>query len=818
VTTTASPPIESTNIKFQDLFDLEEIQSIQDTFAKATGVASIITDTDGSPITKPSNFCRLCRDIIRKTEKGLSNCMHSDAVLGRGNPNGPTMQPCLSGALWDGGASIMVGDKHIANWLVGQVRNEQQDEERMLAYAREIGADEEAFLAALSEVNIMTTEQFSHVCQALFVMAKQMSKLAYQNVLQARTIHERDKVEEALRENEERFRQVAMTNWVWEVDLEGRYTYCSENVKDTMGYSREEIIGKKPFDFMSQEEASRVGEIFTKTLAERGRIVDMVNWNITKNGTEICLLTNGVPFYNKAGNIIGYRGADKDITDSKRAEGELRASEERYRRLYQETPAMLHSIDSDGCLISVSNYWLDTLGYEREEVLNRKSTAFLTEESRRYAQEVILPEFFRTGYCFEVPYQYVKKNGEVLDILLSAIAEKDDKGNVTRSLAILVDITERKKAEDALRKSEEKFRLLLNSTAEAIYGLDTKGICTFCNPACLEILGYESEADILGKNVHDLIHHHRRDGSDYPEKECRIHSAFIKGEGICVDDEVLWRSDGSSFAAEYSSYPMCSGKEVIGAVVTFQDITERKKAQEALIEAKHYAEEANQVKSEFLAKVSHEIRTPITVFMSAIEHLLEIEQNPVHRQVLDLADLSSHRLYTLVEEVLDFSKIEGHKLELDEETFNLRKCLQDSVNMMKVKASEKRLSLKLEISPDVPEYIFGDEFRLGQILLNLIGNAIKFTEDGGIEISLHLEEESLVFKVKDTGIGIPEERLESVFDAFSQADSSTTRKYGGTGLGLAISKGIIELMGGLINVQSQLGKGSIFTFSLPMKS
>jgi signal transduction histidine kinase len=138
--------------------------------------------------------------------------------------------------------------------------------------------------------------------------------------------------------------------------------------------------------------------------------------------------------------------------------------------------------------------------------------------------------------------------------------------------------------------------------------------------------------------------------------------------------------------------------------------------------------------------------------------------------------------------------------------------------MMKVKASEKRLSLKLEVSPDVPECIFGDEFRLGQILLNLIGNAIKFTEDGGIEISVCLKKDTLIFKIKDTGIGIPEDRLESVFDAFSQADSSTTRKYGGTGLGLAISKGIIELMGGFINVQSQLGKGSIFTFILPMKS
>jgi len=818
VTTTPSPRIESTNIKFQDLFDLEEIQSIQDAFAKATGVASIITDTDGSPITKPSNFCRLCRDIIRKTEKGLSNCMHSDAVLGRGNPNGPTMQPCLSGALWDGGASIMVGDKHIANWLVGQVRNEQQDEEKMLAYAREIGADEEAFLAALAEVNIMTTEQFSHVCQALFVMAKQMSKLAYQNVLQARTIHERDKVEEALRENEERFRQVAMTNWVWEVDLEGCYTYCSENVKDTMGYSREEIIGKKPFDFMSQEEASRVEKIFTEILATKGRIIDLVNWNITKDGSEICLLTNGAPFFDKAGNLIGYRGGDKDITESKRAEEELRASEERYRRLYKETPAMLHSIDSMGRILSVSNYWLNTLGYDTDEVINRKSTEFLTEESRRFAQEVVLPEFFRTGHCFEVPYQYVKKSGEVLDILLSAIAEKDDKGNVTRSLAVSVDVTERKKAEEALRKSEEKFRLLLNSTAEAIYGLDTRGICTFCNPACLEILGYESEADILGKNMHNLIHHHRRDGSYYPEKQCRIHSAFIKGEGVCVDDEVLWRSDGSSFEAEYSSYPMRSGKEVTGAVVTFQDITQRKKTQEALIEAKIHAEEANAAKSDFLASISHEIRTPITVFMSAVEHLLEIDKDPKCQELLDLAHISSKRLYVLLNEILDHSKIESRQMFLEEETFKVKKCLIETIEMMNERAQKKHLKLALDVSPSVPEYMVGDPYRLGQILLNLIGNAIKFTDDGEVTLKVERHGESLKFSVSDTGIGISEDKLEDIFNSFRQVDSSSTRRHGGVGLGLAISKGLTELMGGKIRVQSEPGHGSVFSFTLPLKT
>jgi PAS domain S-box-containing protein len=566
VTTTASPPIKGTNIKFQDLFDLEEIQIVQDAFAKATGVASIITDTDGRPITKPSNFCRLCRDIIRETEKGLNNCMYSDAVLGRGNPNGPTMQPCLSGGLWDGGASIMVEDKHIANWLIGQVRNEQQDEEGMLAYAREIGADEEAFRVALAEVNIMSTEQFSHVCQALFVMAKQMSTLAYQNVLHARTIDERDEVEEALRE------------------------------------------------------------------------------------------------------------------------------------------------------------------------------------------------------------------------------------------------------------SEEKFRLLLNSTAEGIYGLDTKGKCTFCNPSCLDILGYVSETDLLEKNIHELIHHHRLDGTEYPQEECKACLAFIKGEGVHVDNEVFWRADGSHFDAEYFSYPMHMGEKVVGSVVTFYDISERKKVQTALIEAKKNAEKANAAKSDFLANISHEIRTPITVFIGAIEHLMEIDKDPVCREVLDLANISSRRLYVLLNEILDHSKIESRQMDLEEETFKVRRCLNETIDMMIDRARSKHLKLVLDVSPSVPEVMLGDQFRLGQILLNLIGNAIKFTDGGEVTVRAERQDDYLKFSVIDTGIGISEDKLEEIFLSFRQVDNSSTRRHGGAGLGLAISKGLTELMGGRICAHSVLGQGSVFSFTLPIKN
>jgi len=566
VTTTVSPPIEITNVKFQDLFDLEEIQIVQDAFAKATGVASIITDTDGRPITKPSNFCRLCRDIIRETEKGLNNCMYSDAVLGRGNPNGPTMQPCLSGGLWDGGASIMVDDKHIANWLIGQVRNEQQDEEGMLAYAREIGADEEAFLVALGEVNTMSTEQFSHVCQALFVMANQMSTLAYQNVLQARTIDERDEIEKALRE------------------------------------------------------------------------------------------------------------------------------------------------------------------------------------------------------------------------------------------------------------SEEKFSLLLNSTAEGIYGLDTKGKCIFCNPACLDILGYVSETDLLEKNIHELIHHHRLDGTEYPEEECKACLAFIKGEGVHVDNEVFWRADGRPFDAEYFSYPMHKGDKVVGSVVTFYDISERKKAQAALIAAKKNAEEANAAKSDFLANISHEIRTPITVFMGAIEHLIEIDKDPVCREVLDLANISSRRLYVLLNEILDHSKIESRQMDLEEETFKVRRCLNETIDMMTDRARSKHLKLVLDVSPSVPEDMLGDQFRLGQILLNLIGNAIKFTDGGEVTVRAERQNDYLKFSVIDAGIGISEDKLEEIFLSFRQVDSSSTRRHGGAGLGLAISKGLTELMGGSICAHSVLGQGSVFSFTLPIKN
>ncbi len=194
------PGQDTADLKLGDLFDLEEIQQIQDAFAAATGVASLITAPDGTPITRPSNFCRLCEHIIRGTEKGRCNCYHSDAVLGRHHPDGPVIQRCLSGGLWDAGTSVSAGDRHIANWLIGQVRDEAVDEAAMLAYAREIGADVEEFRKALGEVTRMPRGQFEKVCHALHLIGSQLSRLALRNLQQARFITERQRLEEQLRQ------------------------------------------------------------------------------------------------------------------------------------------------------------------------------------------------------------------------------------------------------------------------------------------------------------------------------------------------------------------------------------------------------------------------------------------------------------------------------------------------------------------------------------------------------------------------------------------------------------------------------------------
>jgi PAS domain S-box-containing protein len=381
------------------------------------------------------------------------------------------------------------------------------------------------------------------------------------------------------------------------------------------------------------------------------------------------------------------------------------------------------------------------------------------------------------------------------------------------------EVGERKRAEEALRESSELVALLIDSIPEAIYGIDAQGNCTFCNPSFLRLLGYQDPKELLGRNVHALIHHTRVDGTAYPVQECHIYEAFRTGRGTHVEDEVFWRKDGTSFPAEYWSRPLRRGEQLIGTVVTFVDVTERRQAELVLRDAKEAAEAANQAKSTFLATMSHEIRTPMNGILGMTELVLDTDLTKEQRDSLGLVRLSAESLLTVINDILDFSKIEAGKLEIESIPFDLRESLGETMRALGFRAHQKGLELIYEVQPDVAEAVLGDPGRIRQIIVNLVGNSIKFTESGEILLSVTQEEESselvsLHFAVKDSGVGVPAEKQERIFEAFSQADGSMARKYGGTGLGLTICTRLVGLMGGRIWVDSQLGEGSTFHFTL----
>lgn len=380
-------------------------------------------------------------------------------------------------------------------------------------------------------------------------------------------------------------------------------------------------------------------------------------------------------------------------------------------------------------------------------------------------------------------------------------------------------ISERDENEQKLSEEEARMRLLLESTGEAVYGVDNKGECTFCNQAMLRLLGYGRQEDVQGRNIHDVLHHTRRDGNPYPRDECSLQKEFLSGRKFHAPEELLWRADGSSFDAEVWCHPLLEGGVRHGAVVTFVDITERKKAQQALRQAKEDAEAANRAKSDFLANMSHEIRTPMNGILGMTTLALETNLDAEQREYLGMVKSSGESLLTLLNDILDLSKIEAGKLDLEIAEMSVENCIEEALEPLALRAQQKGIELVWNVGRDIPEVVRGDSTRLRQVFINLVGNALKFTNKGQVAIygrHAGVAEDGLMleFTISDTGIGIAEEKRKKIFEAFAQADMSTTRRYGGTGLGLSICERLVNLMGGRIWVESEEGRGSEFHFTM----
>jgi len=369
-------------------------------------------------------------------------------------------------------------------------------------------------------------------------------------------------------------------------------------------------------------------------------------------------------------------------------------------------------------------------------------------------------------------------------------------------------------------------RMLLESAGEGIYGIDADGRCTFMNTAAAGALGIDI-SNVMGELTHPRFHHNRADGSVIAFIDSPIYKAMHGGGSCRVATEVMWRSDGSSFPAEYSAFPIVDEAavtgEATGAVITFNDITERKRIEDDLAVAHAQAMEASRLKSEFLANMSHEIRTPMNGVIGMTGLLFTTTMNAEQREYAEAISQSAESLLTVINDILDFSKIEAGKIDIEVIDFDLRVVVEEAAKLVAPKADEKDLELAVMVDPQMPTRVRGDPGRIRQILINMLGNAVKFTDSGEVILRVRKESEhgkalSVRFEVTDTGIGIDAAQQSRLFESFIQADASTTRRFGGTGLGLAICKKLVERMGGQVGVQSEAGKGSTFWFALTLET
>ena len=621
-------------------------------------------------------------------------------------------------------------------------------------------------------------------------------------------IHDRKQNEAALQQSEERFRSLmqASAQIIWNTNADGELVTEQPSWATFTGQTFEEYKGWGWLATIHPDDSAHVANVWSEAVAARS--LYEVEFRMRRHDGEYRYMScRAVPILQPDGTIREWIGANTDITDRKIAEITLQDNEARLRQFIQYAPISIVMFDQTMHYLVASHKWLEEYGFT-QDVIGRSHYDVFPEISKEWKQ---IHQHCLAGAIEQREEDpFLRSDGSVEWVRWCIRPWYTATGEIGGIILFSEDITQRKEAELALRQSEERLQAILDNSPAVIYLKDPQGQFITINRQ-FESLFHISKAEILGKRNRDLFEADLSDIFDANDQAVLDAGTAIQSEEIAPHDDGLHTYLSLKFpllTPEGSAYALCG---------ISTDITERKAAEVALEQAKEAAEAANRAKSEFLANMSHELRTPLNGVIGYAQILQRAKTlNDEDRSRIEIIHQCGTHLLTLINDILDLSKIEARKVELTPTDFHLPAFLQGVAEMCRIRAELKGIRFRYESASELPMGIRADEKRLRQVLINLLSNAIKFTDAGSVTFTVSFGSEGKIrFEVRDTGIGVPPEKLEAIFQPFEQV-SDSRRQSEGTGLGLAISQEIVELMGSTIQVQSEVGVGSIFWFDVEL--